>query len=135
MQQVPVSRDDDVNDPLLRGLEDAIIGWVIPDHLHLLIGRLLGFLLVKPTDRVVRRIERDFPTVEMQEKVVRELSGYGEQDHHREPERVQLAVLILANGDLDQLQDYLQVASHDYRDVLWFSGVPPLNEVPLDWIG
>ncbi len=89
---------------------------------------------MEPTARIRRRIEQDFP-LQAREEVSNALARYGEQPHEREPERVQLAVLILADGNLDKIAHYLEVASKDYRDVLWWSETPPLGDVPPDWIG
>src|SRR6266702_2116575 len=77
---------------------------------------------MEPTARIRRRIEQDFP-LQAREEVSNALARYGEQPHEREPERVQLAVLILADGNLDKIAHALEVPSKDYRDV------------PPDWIG
>lgn len=53
------------------------------------------------------------------------VSSYGAAGHHREPERVRRAVLALADGDLDRLRHFLDVADTDFRDVLAWSDEPP----------
>ena len=70
------------------------------------------------TDEDVKRIAlRDFG----EEKVALALSildEYGEPDGTRPSPRVRLAILKLANGDLDILGDVTKTAIEDYRDVL-----------------
>jgi hypothetical protein len=38
-------------------------------------------------------------------------------------ERIQAAVVVLSNGDLEQLEHYAALAETDWRDVLVFSGL------------
>lgn len=46
------------------------------------------------------------------------LNEYGRDDWQRESVRVQLAVLKLAQGDLNKVRSYIELAKCDYRDVL-----------------
>ena len=46
------------------------------------------------------------------------LDEYGVEDWQRERDRVQLAVLKLANKSFDDLRRYTEWAKADYRDVL-----------------
>ena len=46
------------------------------------------------------------------------LDEFGKQDWNRPDPRVRLAILKLANGNLDRLLDQTQTAIQDYRDVL-----------------
>lgn len=46
------------------------------------------------------------------------LDSYGREEWQSERERVQLACLKLAAGDLRSLQQQVEVANLDYRDVL-----------------
>ncbi len=57
--------------------------------------------------------------------VVDLLSEYGDEDWHKEPDRVHRAILRLSEGDLEELKHLLAAAKTDYRDVLWWSGEPP----------
>ena len=66
---------------------------------------------------VIRVVRRDFPDIPAEE-VISILDEYGATDWQRERDRVQLAVLKLAEGDSQQLLHYLSVALRDYRDVL-----------------
>lgn len=52
------------------------------------------------------------------------LDEYGRESWERETSRVQLAILKLADGDLDALMEYLSVAKKDYRDVLAWAEYP-----------
>ena len=53
------------------------------------------------------------------------LDEYGREPYERERERVQRAILMLANGDVDKLLSYTLAAKQDYRDVLWWAEYPP----------
>jgi hypothetical protein len=70
-------------------------------------------------NRVAERIREDFPT-HAQATVARLLDEYDE----REVERVQLAILHLAAGDVEKLRHYVQQAKLDYRDVLYWAEYP-----------
>ena len=65
-------------------------------------------------DRVARR---DYPA-EHVEGVLKALAEYGTEDYEREPQRVRLAILKLANRDLEKLRSWVAQAKMDYRDVL-----------------
>ncbi|HMJ67221.1 MAG TPA: hypothetical protein VK615_17885 [Candidatus Binatia bacterium] len=66
---------------------------------------------------VERVVRRDFPPERVAE-VVAMLDEYGPDEWHSEPERVRLAVLKLAAGNLERLRYELEGAKCDYRDVL-----------------
>ncbi len=77
---------------------------------------------MQPTPNVTRAdvervLRRDFPPERVAE-VLAMLDEYGPDDWHREPERVRLAVLKLAAGNLERLRYELEGAKRDYRDVL-----------------
>lgn len=65
---------------------------------------------------VERVVRRDFPPERVAE-VLAMLEEYGPVEY-REPERVRLAVLKLAAGNLERLRYELEGAKCDYRDVL-----------------
>lgn len=76
----------------------------------------------QPTPRVsradVERIAlRDFSSASLVE-VLAILDEYGAEDHHREKDRVQLAVLKLSGGNRERLRREIEEAKCDYRDVL-----------------
>jgi hypothetical protein len=66
---------------------------------------------------VERVVSRDFPPQEHQ-TVFAVLSEYGTKSWQREQDRVRLAVLKLADRDLEQLRQNMNIALCDYRDVL-----------------
>ena len=69
------------------------------------------------------RIERDFPP-EYHEKVEALLATYGTETFHREQERVLLDILALARGDLKQVEELVDRARKDYRDILFWAEYP-----------
>jgi len=72
---------------------------------------------------VERIVRRDFPS-EQYEQVLAILDEYGKERFHREIERVQLDVLKLADGDLDELRTGIKTAKTDYRDVISWAEYP-----------
>ena len=71
---------------------------------------------VTATD-VERVVRRDFPADRTAE-VLAMLDEYGTEKWQREADRVRLAVLKLAAGDMQRLRYELEGAKRDYRDVL-----------------
>ena len=73
---------------------------------------------------VVERIGRVFPDREVAE-VLSLLDRYGAAGHHRERDRVQLAVLKLCDeAGQDDPAAYVEAACADYRDVLALAEYP-----------
>ena len=68
-------------------------------------------------DLVIAKTRECFPN-EDQEKVMDILDLYGKESHVRELERVQIAILKLSDGDLENLRAYVEIAKSDFRDVL-----------------
>ena len=66
---------------------------------------------------VLRVIRRDFPH-DTEADVLAILEQYGTLDWQREQERVHLAILKLADGDLSALRQHTDTACSDYRDVI-----------------
>ena len=65
------------------------------------------------------------------------LEEYGTAEWHREPERVRVAALKLASGNIERLRREVEAAKCDYRDVLvaaeypdYFKLVPGPGEIP-----
>jgi hypothetical protein len=52
------------------------------------------------------------------------LSRYGQQRHHVEQNRVRLAMLKLAKGDITSLERQVKVACTDFRDVVAAAEMP-----------
>lgn len=75
---------------------------------------------MKLTRRVVRALARSFP-LSKHSAAFKALCGYTE---NQETERVQLAILAMANGDLDELRRMVEVANTDYRDALAWAEYP-----------
>ena len=65
-------------------------------------------------DRILRR---DFASSQIAEALAI-LAEYGTQPWHREPARVQLAALKLADGSIEKLRSAIDQAKRDYRNVL-----------------
>lgn len=79
---------------------------------------------------VVRVVRREFESDQVA-AVMEVLSEYGTEDWHREQYRVCLAVLKLAQGNLDSLREQIEVAKCDYRDVLAYAEYPEyMTKVP-----
>jgi hypothetical protein len=72
---------------------------------------------------VERVVRRDFPTEDFA-TVMALLDEYGTKHYEREKDRVQLAVLKLADGSVDELLCQIQTAKMDYRDVLSWAEYP-----------
>lgn len=66
---------------------------------------------------IKRVVARDFSKGEVEE-VFRLLDKYGKEKWEREPLRVRLAALKLADGNLERLRSEIDNAACDYRDVL-----------------
>lgn len=66
---------------------------------------------------VERIVRRDYPPGRVNE-VLSLLGDYGREAWQREPDRVRLAVLKLAAGNMKRLRSELESAKCDYRDVL-----------------
>jgi len=65
-------------------------------------------------DRILRR---DFQDCHIAEALAI-LAEYGTQPWHREPARVQIAALKLAEGSIEKLRAAIDQAKRDYREVL-----------------
>ena len=84
--------------------------------------------MIQPTPVVTaadveRIVRRDFPS-ERAAEVVAVLSEYGTESWQREPDRVRLAVLKLAAGNMEKLRQGIETAKQDYRDVLAYAEYP-----------
>ncbi len=71
---------------------------------------------VSQTD-VERIVMRDYPQ-DKYDEVMLILNSYGTDNWEREPHRVRLAILKLANGNIEELRRFLEWAKCDYRDVI-----------------
>lgn len=85
---------------------------------------------------VARIVRRDFPPTAVDD-AMSVVEAYGREAWEREPARVRLAALKLANGDVSELRRHITVAKTDYRDVLAAAEYPaavrqwlPTNKQP-----
>lgn len=82
-------------------------------------------------EAVMAEAARDFPHEDVA-TVMAVLDEYGRESYERERERVQRAILMLAEGDVDKLLKYTQAAKHDYRDVLWWAENPEAVKASME---
>ena len=69
------------------------------------------------TPRLIRRIERDFPTPGIAASITALVAKVGDS------ERVQAAVVLCGQGDLARIRDARDLALADWRDVLVRAGL------------
>ena len=80
-------------------------------------------------DEVVALVQKSF-SESVHPRVLELLDTYGVESHERERERVQLAILKLSERNEEKLREFVAVAKHDYRDVLFWAENP--EEAKLD---
>jgi hypothetical protein len=71
-----------------------------------------------------RKLRALFPEEGVRAEAEALLASYGPEAHHREAERVRLAVLKLSGADLKALKANVGLARRDYRDVLMMAEYP-----------
>ncbi len=79
-------------------------------------------MICQPTPEVTsadveRILRRDFSAGDVA-RAVALLERYGDESRHREVDRVRLAVLKLAAGNLERLAEQVENAAGDYRDAI-----------------
>jgi len=74
-------------------------------------------------ERILRRIRRMWPG-EDHRKIVGLLERYGSEKHEKDPERVQLALLKLSEGNFDSLPELVKMAKSDWQDVIAMAESP-----------
>ena len=72
---------------------------------------------------VIRIVKRDYSATQF-DTVMTILNEYGAEYWQRGVNRVRLAVLKLAGGDIQTLRREIDVAKRDYRDVLAYAEYP-----------
>jgi len=77
---------------------------------------------------VERIVARDFPA-ESAPTVAAILTEYGADDAHRDHDRVRLAALKLAAGDIERLRAAIETARRDFRDVLALAEYPEYSRL------
>jgi len=80
------------------------------------------------TEDVERIARRDFPAEELT-SLTAILSEYGTEKWHREPTRVRLAALKVANGSVTRLRACIASAKRDYRDALVAAEYPAYHKI------
>jgi len=85
---------------------------------------------------VDRVVAREFPA-EQRARVWSVLREYGSEKWHPEVDRVRLAALKLAAGNLERLRLQIGVAKMDFRDIIaaaeypgYMEHIPPSGDVP-----
>jgi hypothetical protein len=73
--------------------------------------------------KVLDRIEADFPEG-ARASIVALLESYGHESYHRESERVLLDILALAKGDRAQVEELVERAKRDFRDIILWAEYP-----------
>lgn len=75
------------------------------------------------SDALLRQIAAEFAEDD-RSAVELALGAYGAAPHEREAERVQRDILILAKGDMKEVQALLEKARRDYRNILFWAEYP-----------
>jgi len=91
-----------------------------PDDVKEIVRQQVPKVTRKHVERIVRR---DFPAEKISE-VMAALDEYGKESYEREIDRVQLDILKLANGKMDELQQAIKSAKSDYRDIISMAEYP-----------
>ncbi len=81
-------------------------------------------------ERVLQAVTERFATGQ-RAAVLDLLDQYGSEPHHRERERVHLAIVELSRGSLDELRRLMDYAKRDYRDVLYWTELARGDQDPL----
>ncbi len=84
----------------------------------------IGFQIMPATREDVIAAVRGAFSAGDEQAVLAMLDLYGAEPHERERERVQLAIVHLSRGSADRLQELVQAAKTDYRDILSYAQGP-----------
>src|SRR5215472_8851466 len=80
-------------------------------------------------DLVIAKAKSEFPAEDV-DKILAILDGYGTEPYEREQARVQVAMLMLSKGSIEELQRLVTAAKRDYRDVLAWAEYPEELRLP-----
>ena len=83
-------------------------------------------------NRVWQKIARYWPDTDPEE-IMGILNEYGTKSFERGRQRVQLAILKLSDGEIDELPKLVKMAKRDYRDVLAYAEYP--EQMRLGFVG
>lgn len=75
-------------------------------------------------DLLPRVLEAMYPDAVQRRAIMDKLSIYGAEAHHHGIARVQLGILKLAWGQPDKLDEFIELACQDYRDLLCAAEYP-----------
>jgi hypothetical protein len=81
---------------------------------------------------VLEKLRQAFPDEQVAAEAVIRLDSYQSESSEQGAHRVQLAILKLSGGDLDQLRQYVEAAKQDFRDVLAGAEYPEEMRVGFD---
>jgi hypothetical protein len=81
---------------------------------------------------VLKKLHDCFPDAQLAISALAILDRYGTKEWHNERDRVQLAILMQARGDLALLGSLVEVADLDFRDILLGAEYPEESRFPLE---
>ncbi|MCB1023163.1 MAG: hypothetical protein KDB79_02150 [Acidobacteria bacterium] len=79
--------------------------------------------IIYDRELVVRKIKQEFPDDD-QDEILKVLDQYGVESYEQERERVQVAIIKLAEGNLEKLKTEVSGAKGDFRDTLGAAEYP-----------
>jgi hypothetical protein len=83
------------------------------------------------TDSDIKRIiKRDFPQFEITE--IENILKMYRAESEKGRNRVYASILKLSNGNIDLMEEYIEKANRDYRDVIALSEYPNYSEYAFD---
>ena len=65
-----------------------------------------------------------YPDPSQRQAVASKLEAYGKESFHSEPSRVRLGILYLASQQAEKLDQFIELACRDYRDLLCAAEYP-----------
>ncbi len=73
---------------------------------------------------VPRVLEAMYPEASQRREIIGRLAAYGTESHHREIPRIRLGILKLAWTQPEKLDQFIELACQDYRDLLCAAEYP-----------
>lgn len=80
---------------------------------------------------MIRKVRSLWPDPAQADRALAELNRYRDSDGRSGRTRVQLAILKMSNGNLEELRRWVDIARADYRDPLLFAEYPEEAEAPF----
>jgi len=78
-------------------------------------GRFLG---INYKELLPQVLEAMYPDPEIRKTIIKKISKYGEKDFQNEIDRVHLGILKLAHKNQKMIDEYIELACLDYRDLI-----------------